>query len=403
MRPKIILKMSYKTGGSENRKKDVAHLKYIESRPGAKSRSYESLKELKKDSKAFEIEKNRSNEFKLFGNGTKKQLEENKGIVWRGVISLKEEDAAQNGFDNLEKWENLLKEKIPKISKEMDIPLKNVSWVAAYHHKSGNPHVHFMIWEKEIEYQNEIKYQKGTKSQKSLNNIKSSLARTIFKEDFKLLNMEKDLLQKGLLQQIKKEVNNETKQILGNIKTNIVPDIKPTKELMKDFLLLAKETEKANTKRFAYLTPKGKALCFKISDQILKYNGYREPYKAYRRNIKKSIQFYKENVSEKEIDNAEKSFRLKINNAISKNAAELSNELFDEKGIDLEKEIEKLNENKFDSPNLNIINKTSEAIFKELQKESQLQEIEMEKMKYRIRNKQNKQKNKNKQNKERGR
>ena len=69
--------------------------------------------------------------------------------IYRGIISLKEEDALGLGFCNQEEWKDLMQRRVYDIGKELGIPPLNVQWVAVVHYKKGNPHLHYMVWDKE--------------------------------------------------------------------------------------------------------------------------------------------------------------------------------------------------------------------------------------------------------------
>ena len=72
----------------------------------------------------------------------------NRTNIYRGIISLRENEALELGYDKQEEWEDLMKRKIYDISKELNIPPLNCQWVAVVHFKKGNPHLHYMVWDK---------------------------------------------------------------------------------------------------------------------------------------------------------------------------------------------------------------------------------------------------------------
>lgn len=50
------------------------------------------------------------------------------------------------GYNSAEQWVNLLRSRRNVIAKEMGIAPSNLRWVAAYHNKETNPHVHMLVW-----------------------------------------------------------------------------------------------------------------------------------------------------------------------------------------------------------------------------------------------------------------
>ncbi|EEM37868.1 Hypothetical conjugation protein [Bacillus thuringiensis serovar sotto str. T04001] len=47
-----------------------------------------------------------------------KELREHDGVVWRMILSLKEEDALNLGFTEKRKWEDLLRSTVPDADKK---------------------------------------------------------------------------------------------------------------------------------------------------------------------------------------------------------------------------------------------------------------------------------------------
>lgn len=77
------------------------------------------------------------------------QKSNEKTNIYRGIISLHEEDALDLGYDKVDEWEHLMKEKIYDIAEIVNIEMPNVEWLAVVHLKKGNPHLHYMMWDKE--------------------------------------------------------------------------------------------------------------------------------------------------------------------------------------------------------------------------------------------------------------
>jgi len=78
-----------------------------------------------------------------------RQLKTHNGVVWRYILSLREDDAKRMGHNTKEDWERVIRNSIPNVSNAMGINLINLKWVAAFHDAKGHPHVHLMVWENE--------------------------------------------------------------------------------------------------------------------------------------------------------------------------------------------------------------------------------------------------------------
>lgn len=104
-----------------------------------------------------------------------KELNEYDGNVWTHIISLRREDAARLGFDNVKAWQNLLSAKRNEIAKNMKINPGNFKWYAAFHNEGHHPHVHMIAYS--------AKPTEPYLSREGIRNIKSCLAKEIFKND----------------------------------------------------------------------------------------------------------------------------------------------------------------------------------------------------------------------------
>lgn len=68
--------------------------------------------------------------------------------IYRGIISLRENEALELGYDKQENWKELMQRKVYDIAKILNIPFLNVQYVGVVHLKKGNPHLHYMLWDK---------------------------------------------------------------------------------------------------------------------------------------------------------------------------------------------------------------------------------------------------------------
>lgn len=103
-----------------------------------------------------------------------------KTTIYKGVISLTEEDAINKGFDKRSEWKSLIKNKANKIAKEMDIKIENFEYVCSVHMEKGHPHLHFMAWDKNQEVQRTII------PKNRINNIRKDLTNYIFHDELEV-------------------------------------------------------------------------------------------------------------------------------------------------------------------------------------------------------------------------
>ena len=103
------------------------------------------------------------------------EIDNHPGNVWGFIVSLKREDAERVGYNSAEQWVNLLRSRRNVIAKEMGITPSNLRWVAAYHNKETNPHVHMMVWSS--------RPGEPYLSREGIHNIKQTLASDIFRQE----------------------------------------------------------------------------------------------------------------------------------------------------------------------------------------------------------------------------
>lgn len=149
--------------------------------------------------------------------------------IFKTVITLKHEDAMEHGYYNKQAWKELLDEKMPEIARAFKIPLNDLEWVAAFHAKKERPHCHLVVWNKNQDM--------SVKRKPVINfkQIKSAVAKGVFKEELKAIYEIKDL----------------SKTLMGKLSKNEIDIYKEKLKEMyqnEDLLLNAVDTE--NTQNF---------------------------------------------------------------------------------------------------------------------------------------------------------
>lgn len=300
---RVIFKLSFKHPNLKDTvSKNISHVQYIGTRSGVDKSITESdlQKELEKGISEDEIYANYINErprsHGLFGKDgiediekVKKELSSNTGFVWRAIVSLKEEDAIENGFDNKEKWQELIRAKMPDIAYEMGIKLENLRWCAAVHMEKGHPHTHVMFWEKEPE---KIV---GAVKESTLNAIRKSLTDMVFENERQVLLTEKNIMRDLLRDLAIKSVGDVVKDIkeFNDIdlltgkteKSEMAPKLftEDEKKLMEDIKELSKMLPQHGRIALKFMPEDVKTKVKEIAEYILK-----QPTFAYavERNLK---------------------------------------------------------------------------------------------------------------------
>ena len=73
-------------------------------------------------------------------------LKDYTGNVWTHIISLRREDAVQQGYDTADAWKSLIRSHRNEIAEAMHISPEHFRWYAAFHNEGDHPHVHMMAW-----------------------------------------------------------------------------------------------------------------------------------------------------------------------------------------------------------------------------------------------------------------
>lgn len=219
-----------------------------------------------------------------------KKLGERKQPIFRGVLSLSEEDAIELGYLKKNKWKSLMDEKMADIAKEFGIDAPNLRWVAAYHYEKGHPHIHYMFWDSSEKIQRDFVFKKQQ------NKCRTIFSKCIFKEELNRMVMEKTLRNALILGENAKTENGKGKHINGQVddileKVKIAPldyhiiehisnkDIKEIAGMMSEACF-----QLPKNGRFAYgfLQADVKDKIDKIVDRILEIPAVKKEYEEYR-------------------------------------------------------------------------------------------------------------------------
>ncbi len=149
--------------------------------------------------------------------------------VFKTVISLKNEDAMEYVYFNKKSWKEMLEERMPEIARAFKIPLNDLEWVAAFHAKKDKPHCHLIVWNKNQDMSVQRKPFVNYKQ------IRSAVAKSVFKEELKAIY----------------EIKDVSKSLLGKMSKNEVDTYKEDlKKLYQNEDLMLKAVNTENTQNF---------------------------------------------------------------------------------------------------------------------------------------------------------
>lgn len=169
-----------------------------------------------------------------------KSISNAKNNVYRGIISLREDDAIRLGYDKRETWEKMIKKNIQDIAKVLNIPFSRLEYCGVVHYKKGNPHLHYMFWDRSQ------KINKCYISVYQQNKIRDIITKGIYNEELEEIykqrdNIKKDLKSRDLIEDMK-AINIENCD--GKIPYSKIEN-KDRKKLIVEFKEISKQLPKS--------------------------------------------------------------------------------------------------------------------------------------------------------------
>ena len=180
-------------------------------------------------------------------------LDAHTGNVWTVVYSLRREDAARLGFDRAEAWRTLLLAKQAELATNMNIPLNDLVWYAAYHDEGSHPHIHLMLWSQDPK--------QGYLTPKSVLGLRSAMTNAIFKDELLHVYEQKDISYKELCQAARSAMA----EMIASMESGVCDD--PQIETLLGELAEGLKTYQGK-KQYGYLPKPLKALTNRIVDRL---------------------------------------------------------------------------------------------------------------------------------------
>ena len=182
-----------------------------------------------------------------------KELNLHEGNVWTAIISLRREDAERLGYNNGERWRDMLRTQTEALSTNLHIPMQNLKWFAAFHNESHHPHVHLIAYS--------TKQSEGYLSKDGVNSLRSSFAKDIFAQDL-ISVYEKQTEHRDTLK-------DQSRSIMAEIISQINNGAYDNPKLESMLTELADRLSKTSGKKvYGYLKADVKDLIDKIVDEL---------------------------------------------------------------------------------------------------------------------------------------
>ena len=236
-----------------------------------------------------------------------KEVGNHDGVVWTTVISIKREDAAKLGYNNLPAWKTLLRAKSQDLANAMGIPITDMKWYAAFHNESGHPHVHL------------VSYSKGKEpymTRQGLEKLKAAFAHEIFKNDLYEIYEKQTEYRDELRSGSKEKIAEIIRGINGKKYEN------ETLELMMK--TLAEKLKKHKGKKvYGYLPKEVKNLVNGVIDELMRDSDLQKLYELWYEQRENVLKTYRDKMSARMPLSANEEFKS-VRNAVIAEALNLS-------------------------------------------------------------------------------
>ena len=237
-----------------------------------------------------------------------KEVAESKSNVWTHIISLKREDAERLGYNNAKAWMNLIRSQRNMIAENMKIAPENFRWYAAFHNEGHHPHIHMIAYS--------TKPNEAYLTEKGIENIKSNLAKVIFRQDLISIYQKQT--------EHRDRLRAEARDIVEDLVSKINSEIYISASIQHKLLELADRLSKTKGKKvYGYLKPDVKAIVDSIVDELAIDNRIKKLYDLWYEQKENTIRTYTDEIPDRIPLAQNKEFKS-IKNAIIKEALKLN-------------------------------------------------------------------------------
>lgn len=237
-----------------------------------------------------------------------KEVAESKSNVWTHIISLKREDAERLGYNNAKAWMNLIRSQRNMIAENMKIAPENFRWYAAFHNEGHHPHIHMIAYS--------TKPNEAYLSEKGIENIKSNLAKTIFRQDLISIYQKQT--------EHRDKIRAEARDIVEDLVSKINSEIYISASIQNKLSELADRLSKTKGKKvYGYLKPDVKAIVDSIVEEFSSDDRIKKLYDLWYEQKENTIRTYTDEMPDRIHLVNNKEFKS-IKNAVIKETLKLN-------------------------------------------------------------------------------
>jgi len=235
------------------------------------------------------------------------EIAQHPGNVWLPIISLRREDAERLGYDNAENWRSLLPSNAMEIAKAMKIPWEDFRWYAAFHDEGNHPHVHMVCYSADPS--------NGFLTSKGIENIKSMLAKQIFRQELTEIYSH----QTKRRDELTRSAGEVLRQLAAQMQDGTL-DNERIEQLMKHLSEQLKTT--SGKKKYGYLKAPLKSVVDEIVDELCKDPRVAEAYDLWYALREDVLKTYKDTMPERVPLSRQKEFK-RIKNIVIEEAVRM--------------------------------------------------------------------------------
>ena len=241
-------------------------------------------------------------------SNVQKEIAESNSNFWTHIISLKREDVERLGYNNAKAWMNLIRSQRNMIAENMKIAPENFKWYAAFHNEGHHPHIHMIAYSK--------KPNEAYLTEKGIENIKSNLAKVIFRQDLISIYQKQT--------EHRDKLRAEARDIVEDLVSKINSEIYISASVQHKLLELADRLSKTSGKKvYGYLKPDVKAIVDSIVDELSNDDRIKKLYALWYEQKENTIRTYTDELPDRIPLANNKEFKS-IKNAVIKEAFELN-------------------------------------------------------------------------------
>ena len=229
------------------------------------------------------------------------------GNIWLPIISLRREDAARLGYDKADEWKALLSKYAMDMAEAMKIPWEDFRWYAAFHDEAHHPHVHMVCFSADPS--------KGFLTKQGISQIKSGLAKEIFRRDLT------ELYQKQT--QRRNELNTDAQAALREVVEEMQSGNIQNVHIEERLQYLADRLRfLSGKKQYGYLKAPLKAVVDEIVDELAKDPRVASAYDLWYELREDVLRTYKDDLPERLPLSGQKEFK-RLKNLVIEEAVKL--------------------------------------------------------------------------------